>query len=419
MIRRHITPRLRDALADSPVVLLNGARQTGKSTLAQQVAATDHPARYVTLDDATLLAAAQDDPAGFLGGLDKPVILDEVQRAPDLFMAIKADVDRHREPGRYLLTGSADVMLLPQLAESLVGRMELLTLWPFSQGELDATEERFVDALFSVSPPPSTEPADRADLMRRVLTGGYPEAVARSSADRRGAWLDGYVTTITQRDVRDLANIDRLAAIPRLLALLASRATGLLNYAALARDLGLPQSTLKRYMALLEATFLYQPLPAWSANLGKRLVKSPKILLNDTGLIAHLVGATPERLSSEPPLIGSLLESFAAVEIKKQIGWSRTRPQLYHFRTQTGQEVDLLLEAPSGQVVGVEVKATSTVSKRHFQGLRALQDRLGDRFARGVVLYTGREAVPFGKRLHAWPISALWQTGGSPSTRSD
>lgn len=413
MIRRNITPTLLEALSDSPVVLLNGARQTGKSTLAQWLTEEHYPARYVTLDDFTVLAAAREDPAGFLSGLEKPVVLDEVQRVPDLFLAIKADVDRYRQAGRFLLTGSADVLLLPQLSESLVGRIEILTLWPFSQGELENTREAFVDAVFSEAMPTQVDDhIDKSELIRRMVIGGYPEAIVRKSETRRNAWFGSYITTITQRDVRDLANIERLTALPRLLSLLAARAASLLNYAEFSRSLGLPQTTLKRYLTLLEMTFLFQTLPAWSANLGKRLVKSSKILLNDTGLIAHLLGLNAQRLESNVELLGPLLENFVTLELGKQMTWSQVQPQLYHFRTQTGQEVDILLEDAAGRVVGVEVKASSTVNPRDFQGLRLLSDALGARFLRGVVLYTGNESVPFASNLYAMPISALWRLGG-------
>ncbi len=411
MIQRNITPKILEALADSPVVLLNGARQTGKSTLVQWLAQDQYPARYLTLDDATILAAAHDDPSGFLSGLEKPIILDEVQRAPHLFLAIKADVDRRRQSGRFLLTGSADVLLLPRVSESLVGRMEILTLWPFSQGEHEGFAEQFVDTLF-------TEPLsvcaaaglDRADLTRRVLSGGYPEAVARNAA-RREAWFRSYITTLTQRDLRDVAQIEHRTALPRLLSLLAARSASLLNYAELSRSLGLPQSTLKRYLALLEMTFLIQLLPAWSVNLGKRLVKAPKLLLNDTGLMAHLLGLNEKRIESNATLLGPLLENFVVMELRKQITWSRAQPQLFHFRAQTGQEVDILLEDATGRVVGVEVKASSTVDAHDFKGLRFLHDLLGKRFVQGIVLYLGKGAVPFGPQLHALPVSALWHLG--------
>jgi|Deesub1362B_J571_1020462.scaffolds.fasta_scaffold01386_3 hypothetical protein len=415
MVYRNVTEVLLSALQDSPVVFLSGARQTGKSTLAKWLTATRYPARYITLDDATVLAAARADPTGFIAGLDGPVVLDEVQRAPELFLAIKAAVDRDRRPGQFLLTGSADVLLLPRLSEFLVGRMEITTLWPFSQGELHGVVEGFVEAVFAddFSPYPHTGNSPM-DLIEHVTTGGYPEAVTRADPDRRRAWFNSYVTTILHRDVRDLANIEHLDALPRLLSLLAARATSLLNYAELSRSLGLPQTTLKRYLTLLKTTFLVQFLPAWSANLGKRLVKSPRLLLIDTGLMAHLLGTDLQALKSRPELLGRLLENFAAMELKKQITWSRVRPGIYHFRTGTGQEVDIVLEDASGRVVGIEVKASATVRAQDFKGLRYLADLLGDRFLRGIVLYTGDQHVPFGTNLHALPLSSLWELNTKP-----
>lgn len=409
MIPRNLTAALREALSDRPVVLLNGARQVGKSTLAQSLVDSS-PAQYLTLDDATVLAAAMGDPAGFVAGLSGPVVLDEVQRAPGLFLAIKASVDRDRQPGRFLLTGSADVFLLPTLADSLAGRMEILTLWPLSQGEIEEVREGFVDALFAKTfVPPRLPPLDRAGLFERLSAGGFPEVVGKRSESRRRAWFRSYVTTILQRDVRDLSSIEDLSALPRLLSLLAARATSLLNYAELARSSGLPASTLKRYFLLLEATFLVQTLPAWSANLSKRLVKSPKVLLADTGLLASLLGLDADGLEEAPQFAGPLLESFVLMEIRKQIGWSRTQPQMYHYRAQTGQEVDLLLEDAAGRVAGVEVKVGSTVQERDVRTLLGLAEALGPKFVRGVVLYTGERAVPFSDKVSALPVQALWR----------
>lgn len=419
MFMRNIAPSVREALADTPVVLINGARQTGKSTLAQWLISGGYPARYITLDDATMLAAAQDDPAGFLAGMDGPVVLDEIQRAPGLFLSIKADVDRHRSPGRFLLTGSANVMLLPRLSESLAGRMEILTLWPLSRGEMEGVTEGFVDSLFGDAPPlSSVTRVRREDIIDHVVVGGYPEVLARSTPERRRAWFSAYVTTILQRDVRDLAQVEGVTEMPRLLSLLAARTSSLLNFAELGRTAGIPQTTLKRYMSLLEATFLVQALPAWSGNLGKRLVKSPRLMLCDTGLTAHLLGLNAERLAADPQPLGPLLQSFVAMELRKQITWSRIQPGLFHFRTQTGVEVDLVLEDPAGRVVGIEVKAGATVRPDDLNGLRALSQALGDRFRRGVVLYMGSESVPFGPRLHALPLSALWELEGQPQQTS-
>lgn len=410
MIYRNVTDAVLSALQDSPVVFVSGARQTGKSTLAKWIADTRHPARYITLDDATVLAGAKTDPQGFVAGLAGPVVLDEVQRVPELFLAIKSAVDQDRRPGRFLLTGSADVLLLPRLSEYLVGRMEIVTLWPFSHGEIDGVVEGFVDAVFARDFSPfSAQSSQPHDVLERIAVGGYPEAVARTTTDRRRAWFSSYVTTVLSRDVRDLANIEHLETLPRLLSVLASRSTSMLNFADLSRTLGVPQTTLKRYLALLKQTFLIQFMPAWSANLGKRLLKSPKLVLIDTGLIGHLLGFEPQTPESRPELVGALLENFVALELKKQATWSRVKPGIYHFRTAAGQEVDIVLEDASGRVVGIEVKASRTVRFEDFRGLRYLSDLLGERFLRGIVLYRGEQPVPFGPNLYALPLSMLWQ----------
>ncbi len=305
------------------------------------------------------------------------------------------------------------MLLLPKLSESLAGRMQVLTLWPLSQGEIEGAAEGFLDAAFARALPAMTGKAEaRPDLLARALRGGFPEAAGRP-ADRRGEWFGSYLTTILQRDVRDLARIEGLADMPRLLALLAGRATGTLNAADLSRTLSVPLSTLKRYLALLEATFLVRLLPAWSANASARLAKAPKLLLADTGLLAHLTGASAERMAIDPGAAGPLLENFAAMELMKQSAWSRSRPALFHFRTASGREVDLVAEHPDGRVVGIEVKAAATVGPSDFRGLEALREVAGKRFHRGLVLYTGAEVLPFGAGLYALPFGALWRLGSS------
>lgn len=406
---RHATDALLDALRDTPVVYLQGARQTGKSTLVRAVAEREHPARYLTLDTAAVLAAALNNPEGFIAGLERPVVIDEVQRAPALALAIKAAVDTDRRPGQYLLTGSASVMSLPALSDSLAGRMELHTLWPFSQGELAEVRETFVDRVFAERlVTPDTAPDTEESLIGRLCAGGYPQIQMRRSHARRQAWFDSYVDAILQRDVRDLANIERLSEIPRLLALLASRAGELLNFADLGRTLGIPQTTLKRYLALMEMTFLVRLLPAWFSNLGKRLAKSPKLLLTDTGLLTHLVEADDGRLRRDRTLLGHVLENFVAMELIKQLGWSERRCRPFHFRTESGAEVDLVLEDRAGRLVGVEVKSAVTVRQQDFRGLETLARLTADRFVRGVVLCTGTSVVPFGRNLFALPVSQLW-----------
>ena len=409
MLTRNITPKIIEALADTPVVMLNGARQTGKSTLAKSLISDKHIGRYVTLDDASVLAAAKHDPAGFISGLGESTVIDEIQRAPELFVAIKADVDRNRTPGRYLLTGSANVLLLPRLSESLVGRMEIFNLWPLSQGEFDGVREKFIDILFSEKLPPAESlPADtKTTVIERAIRGGYPEAAARSSESRRRAWFGSYITTILQRDVRDIANIDGLTAMPRLLSMLATRSPSLFNYAELSRSTGLPQSTLKRYMALFETIFLIDHLPAWHSNLGKRLVKTSKLVMNDAGLLTTLLAVDATRLENTP-LCGAVIKNFAIMELKKQISWSDTRPTILHYRTQTGQEVDVVLEDTAGRIVGVEIKSAKSVGGQDFRGIQSLAQAAGDNFLRGIVLYSGSEMVSFGRNLLAMPIESLW-----------
>lgn len=408
MFRRHIEPALRAALADTRVVLLNGARQTGKSTLAEEIA-SQRGGRYLTLDDETLLGTARSDPTALLAGAAGLTVIDEVQKAPELLPALKREVDRDKRPGRFLLTGSANIFLVPRVAESLAGRIEILPLLPLSQDEVAGRAASLPDALFSGSPWRTRRSTlKRLDVGKRIVAGGYPEVLARAGA-RRAAWFTSYVSSLLQRDVRDLANIDGLTEMPRLLGLLAARASTLLNMAELSRAAGIPHSTLKRYLTLLEATFILQPLPAWSANLGKRFVKAPKIHLLDSGLTAHLRGGSEAAQLVASPALGPLLESFVLQETRKQLGWSRQAATPYHFRTATGREVDIVLEAPGGKVVGIEVKAAASVDGRDFSGLQALAEAAGKRFVRGVVLYLGEHAVPRGGDMWALPLDELWR----------
>lgn len=425
MYRRNIDQALQTALTDTPVVLLMGARQTGKTTLAQRLVGDEgddkesraagsgegRPLSYLSFDEPGLLAEAKEDPQGFLAGLDEPVVLDEVQRVPELFLPLKATVDRRREPGRFLLTGSANIMVLPQLSQALVGRMELFTLWPLSQGELLGVKEGFLDGLFGHGPMAGpAEPMERDTILNRLIMGGYPEVVKREDPQRRQDWYESYLSTLLVREVQELSQIDKAIQLPRLLRLLAARTGSLLNASELSRSFSLPYTTLNRYLALLQATFVYQPLAAWSANLGKRLVKAPKAYLNDTGLAAYLMGVESERSARQSMLLGPLLENFVFCELLKQKGWSRVRPEFYHYRTRKGLEVDLVLEDRQGRVVGLEVKSAATFGSNDLKGLKDMATALGERFHRGVLLYMGTERLPLGPKIEAVPISALWQS---------
>jgi len=410
MFGRLLDPKVREALKDTPVVVLTGARQTGKSTLAKGLIGAAFPAGYVTLDNLAARAAAQSDPHGFLAGHRGPLVIDEVQHAPDLFPAIKEAVDADRKSGAFLLTGSANVLLLPQISESLAGRAQRFTLWPLSQGELGGKPDRFAEALFASRTLAVKGSGDlRRDTLRRALRGGFPEAISRSTHARRAAWFGAYVESLLERDVRSLAKIEGLAELPDLLALVAARSSSLLNESELSRTLGLVVKTLSRYLTLLERLYLVSRIPAWSRNLGHRVVKHPKIVISDSGLMSHLQKVELARYDVDPTLAGPLLETFVLCELMRQIGWCSIPTSLYHFRTHAGEEVDAVLERRDGLLVGIEVKARSTVDGDDFKGLRALAAAAGKKFVRGVVLYTGTSTVPFAANLHAVPINALWE----------
>ncbi len=408
MYRRNIEDRLRAALSDTRGVLLNGARQTGKSTLAEELA-TQQGGRYLTLDDSTVLGIARSDPAALVQGTTGLTVIDEVQKAPELLPALKREVDRDKRPGRFLLTGSANIFLVPHVAESLAGRIEILPLMPLSQDELAGHRASFSDALFSNSTwPARRRTLRRLDVCKRIVAGGFPEAVSRETDSRRAAWFGSYVSSLLQRDIRDLANIEGLTHMPKLLGLLAARTSTLMNMAELSRASGIAHSTLNRYLTLLQATFILQPLPAWSTNQSKRLVKSPKVHLLDTGLAAHLRGESDPAELMQSSSIGPMLEAFVLQELRKQLGWSRIAATPYHFRTSTGREVDIVLEAPGGKVVGIEVKASASVDASDFAGLEALAEAAGSKFVRGAVIYLGEQALPRGEKLWALPIDELW-----------
>ena len=407
---RHIEGRVVEALADTPVVVLHGARQTGKSALARRLVDIGRFRTYATLDDATVLSTALRDPDGLLANLALPAVIDEVQMAPDLFRAIKVVVDRQRRPGMFLLTGSADVTHLPRIAESLAGRVEVIPLAPLSQGELAGQREWFVDALFGeadlrdLRPQPMTA----AQLVPRIVRGGYPDVVSRALPARRTAWFEAYVSTLLQRDIRQWAEIQGIGDVPRLLGLLAGQHGGLVNVANLSRELGYSQPTLHRYLSLLRAAWLYQPLPAWAGNVRKRLIRADRAFLIDTGLLAWLLGAEAERIEPASTLFGTLLEAFVVQEVRRQIPWSQIRPDAFYYRTAAGREVDLVLESRRGYIVGIEVKASVTLGDAEVRGLLDLKEAVGSRFKAGAVVHPGREVVPLGDRLWAVPVGAIW-----------
>jgi predicted AAA+ superfamily ATPase len=407
LIDRSAAGVVRAALTDTPVVVLNGPRQVGKTTLTQRIS---YPGShdFATLDDEASRQAAREDARSFVTRPVDTFVIDEAQLEPSLFRAIKAEVDRDRRPGRFLLTGSSRLLSAPDMAASLVGRVETIDLWPFSQGELDGVTDPFVDVLFNAPVQLIRNgQVTRRKVIDRIVTGGYPEIVNRQP-NRRAQWFDNYLTTITQSVIRDISSIERLAEIPRLLRLCAARTGNELNISAIASELGFPSRTVDGYIELLSQAFLAQRIPAWSTNLSRKVVRRPKLIITDTGLAAHLIGTTDSTTDRPGGPFGQLLETFVANEIGKQLTWSVERPSLWHFRDRDGAEVDLVLEHPDGRVVGIEIKATSTPSGSDLRGLRYLADRLGDRFHFGVLLHTAPEATRFGPNIAALPVSALW-----------
>jgi uncharacterized protein len=364
---------------------------------------------YITFDDDVQLSAAQTDPVGFVADLPARTVLDEVQRIPSLFLALKSAVDRDRRPGRYILTGSANVLLVPNLADSLAGRMEIHRLHPLSQDELGGKASRFIDMLFTARFQNRRFERLGPALADRIVAGGYPAAILRSTAKRRAAWYRDYIETLVQREVRDLARISSLGSLPRLLQLAAGQTARLVNVAEMASAFHLSRPTIRDYVVLLERTFLLEHLPPWHSNRLSRLIKTPKLHLTDTGLATALLGADAADLQKDRALLGQLMETFVFQELRRQASWNNRPVQFYHFRDKDGLEVDIVLEQ-AGKVSGVEVKASATVTGKDFRGLKRFREATEERFGNGVVIYDGENVVGFGENLYAIPVRMLWET---------
>ena len=405
---RHLAPRLREALADTPAVLIHGPRQSGKTTLARTVG-EPRGYRYVSFDDAAVLAAARRDPVGFVAALPPKTILDEVQRIPEIFTSLKAAIDRRRTPGRFILTGSANVLLVPRLADSLAGRMGLLRLHPLAQSELERARPRFIDALFAGGFKTRLAEPLGSDLARRIVAGGYPAALARASAARRSAWYRDYVETEIQRDVRELARIHSLDALPRLLSVAASHTARLINVADLSAPFELTRQTVHDYVTLLERIFLLERLPAWHANSLSRLVKRPKLHMGDTGIACALLGIDAAALERDRAKLGPMLETFVLQELRRQAGARDDPIDFFHFRDRDDFEVDIVIEWGASRIAAIEVKAAASVNEGDLRGLRKLREAAGKGFACGVVLYDGAATIAFGEGLFAVPLRALWE----------
>jgi predicted AAA+ superfamily ATPase len=426
LIHRHLAASVSVSLTDTPAVLVNGPRQCGKTTLVKQFAqgisaptpdgaalqAPSERMTYLTLDDPAVLDAARVDPVGLLRQLDRAII-DEVQRAPQLLLALKLSIDQDRRPGRFLLTGSANLLSLPSIADSLAGRMAVHTLLPLSQTELQGRQSDFLRRA-QAHDWPMTHPAwltpgvnGQHDRVLTVLAGGYPEMRARATPARRSAWAKAYVQTLVERDVRDVAQIEHLSHLPRLLEVVAAHCGQLFNATQIGAQLSMDARTADKYLGVLEKLFLVQRLPAWSRNELGRLIKTPKLHFLDAGLQAALMRFTPDMLTKHRVRWGSVLETWVHAELRKHMTLGDEPWHLAHYRDKDQVEVDFVLESPLREVVGIEVKAAATVSAADFKGLRRLQEHTGNDFIAGIVLYDGDKALPFGEGLWAVPLAAL------------
>ena len=401
-------PKLEEALRDTPIVLVHGPRQCGKTTLAKEVGDA-HGYAYYSFDDRNLLEAAQSDPVGFVSDLPPRVILDEVQRVPEIFASLKDAVDRNRIPGRAILTGSSNVLLVPRLSDSLAGRMEVRRLHPLAQCEMAGSPSDFLDRLFSGSFRLKHLRRLGPELAERVATGGFPPAVARAGAARRREWYRNYVDSLVQRDVRDLSRVDSLDALPRLLQAAAGQTSRILNVSELSAPFQLSRPTIRTYLTLLERVFLVDVLPPWHNNRLSRLIKTPKIHMGDSGLAAALLGADAPALQKDRPLLGQLLETMVVQELRRLASWHPEHHDFHHFRDKEGNEVDVVLERGAHALAGVEVKASSTVTSADFKGMRMLKEGAGKRFQAGVVLYDGDKVLRFEENMFAVPLTALWE----------
>lgn len=402
---RLIGPRLAEALTDTPVVLVLGPRQAGKTTLVRQM--DGQRLRYLTLDDELTLLSALDDPVGLIRSLDR-VVIDEIQRAPKLLLAIKKSVDEDRRPGRFLLTGSANLIALPTVADSLAGRMEALTLLPLSQSEMSGRKANWIESAFSDRLLTTDQPVLGPALVETVLRGGYPEVVARTTARRRTAWAKQYLDAIIQRDVRDVAGIEKLQQLPRYLNALAVVSGQMCNYTQLGAQVGLDGKTAAKYMGVFEQMYLLKRVEVWANNRLNRVVKSPKLQFIDSGLLAAIHNLGADEVQRDRTRFGHVLETFVYSELLKHTTTSEADYRLLYYRDADKFEVDVVIENAAAQVIGVEVKASATIKESDFRGLKKLADVAGAQFKMGVVLYDGTETMPMGKGLWAAPLSSLW-----------
>lgn len=408
MYSRNAKKRVITALKDTPVVMVAGPRQCGKTTLVKQIMPQDSV--YVTLDDVNQLAFAKSDPLGFVRNFDdRCVIIDEVQRVPELFLPIKQSIDESRLPGRFLLTGSANAMALPKVADSLAGRLEVVSLLPLAECEIQGKSSHFLEKILAGQVPETKQIRIREQLIDKVLAGGFPEALLRKEASRRVSWFNQYILSIVQKDMKDLGQIDNLDVMPRLIQMICNQVGSLVNYTEVGNALGLSRQTVSRYLQLLEQLFIFQELPPWSRNDNKRLIRTPKVHLVDSGLLCALRRINAEKIHRDPKLFGNLLESYVLCELHRLASWYDEPLYFSHYRDKDQVEVDIVIETMSGDVIGVEVKSSATLKNNSFQGLQRLKKAAGKKFLMGVLLYDGEYSNVIEENLIAAPLGVLWE----------
>lgn len=408
MYRRYCEKKVESALADTPVVIISGPRQSGKTTLAKQI--QNHDCIYITLDDITQYDAAKRDPIGFIRNLNtKRTIIDEIQRVPELFLAIKQSVDENRIPGRFLLTGSSNAMMLPKLSDSLAGRIEVINLLPLTTCEIDGVASTFFEKIFNGIAPTSRLTRIRKQLQNKILSGGFPEPLARKTQERRFVWFQQYINSIIQKDMRDLGKIEHIDVMPKLVRLLANQVGQLVNYTEIANKIGIARQTVSQYVSLLEQLYIFEHIPAWHKNENKRLVKTPKAHIVDTGLLCSLRRITNERILNDNQLFGHLLESYVINEIKRLATWQDDSIEYSYYRDKDKVEIDLILENYEGNFIAIEIKASATITSADFQGLRKFQNIVGKQFAMGIILYDGDHMTQHSDKLYSVPIGCLWE----------
>ena len=403
-------PLIEEGIDDARIVFVAGARQVGKTTLIRKItgAGGRRAMRELSLDDSATREAANADPAGFVAGLGGPAFIDEVHRAPDLLLELKKAVDADAVPGRFLITGSANVLASKRILDALPGRIDRFTLWPLAQSEIERGRVNVVDALFAADPPQvSGAPVGLSEYVDRIVAGGFPEAHERRPGRSRTRWFDGYLAGSLEHDLRELADVRRADDAEHLLRLLASQTANLYKADPIARKVGMDHKTVNSYVGLLRQMHLVHQLPGWRPGLGAREATTPKMYVSDVGLLCHLLGADARRLLADDQVKGKGCETFVVNEILKQAAWADVETRAYHYQRRDA-DVDLVLENRAGDIAGVEIKASATLTAKDWRWLAKLRDARGDSFRAGIVVASVAQTTPLGDRLWAVPFSAFW-----------